>query len=289
MTRTPSEQNSKTTFEATLSIIANLKVYPLNGRQSRAVGQSKSLTSSRFFCILAADKASRWGAMSAEARAKRRAEAAAEFDQHENRSDGARVTNLLGDGLTVLRDSFFNRVHGDVEKEFGLDSMLLPVAVLKSEANTNLEIEIYQTVEAALALQENRYVASDGGWLMNWLARLRLAESAESPAVVQRMAFYAERSADDRRRSFLTRLQQVLPEAGRAPLVMFRLFPLAISIAVALAFGDHPRAEETRKRQVTWLPSIADCHSCHGRLLENGEKCQHCGNPFWKYDWLTAD
>jgi hypothetical protein len=161
--------------------------------------------------------------------------------------------------------------------------------VLKSEANTNLEIEIYQTVEAALGIRENHYLMSDDSWMMKWLARLRLAESAESSAVVQRMAFYAERSADDRRRAFLSRLQQVLPEAGRAPLVMFRLFPLAVSIAVTLAFGDHPRAEETRKRQVTWLPSIADCHACHGRLLENGEKCQHCGNPFWKYDWLTAD
>jgi hypothetical protein len=227
--------------------------------------------------------------MSAEERAKRRAEAAAEFDRHEHRTDGARVTNSLGDGLMLLRDAFFNRVHGDVEKVFGLDSMLLPVAVLKSEANTNLEIEIYQIVEAALDARANRYLASEDSWFMEWLTRLRLADSAASPAVTQRLAYYAERSADDRRRSFLSRLQQVLPEAGHAPLVMFRLLPLAISIAVALAFGDHPRAEETRKRQVTWLPSIADCHSCHGGLLENGEKCQHCGNPFWKYDWLTAD
>jgi|GEM_PF-563700 len=253
------------------------------------MSQSESLNSDRIFCILTNGERVKRGAMSAEERAKRRAEAAAEFDRHENRGDGARITNLLGDGLTVLRDSFFNRVHGDVEKEFGLDSMLLPVAVLKSEANSNLEIEIYQTVEAVLSMRENRYAAAEDGWATSWLARLRLAESAGSPAVVQRMAFYSERSDDDRRRSFLTRLQQVLPEAGHAPLVMFRLFPLAISIAVALAFGDHPRAEETRKRQITWLSSIADCHACHGRLLENGEKCQHCGNPFWKYDWLTAD
>jgi hypothetical protein len=227
--------------------------------------------------------------MSAEERAKRRAEAAAEFDRHEKRDDGTRVTNSLGDGLVLLRDAFFNRVHGDVERVFGMDSMLLPVAVLKSEANTNMEIEIYQIVEGVLDARENRYVSGDDTWFMNWVARLRLADMAEPPAVVQRLAFYAERSADDRRRAFLSRLQQVLPEVGRAPLVMFRLLPLAISIAVALAFGDHPRAEETRKRQITWLPSIADCHACHGRLLENGEKCQHCGNPFWKYDWLTAD
>jgi hypothetical protein len=229
------------------------------------------------------------GAMNVEERARRRAEAAVEFDRQSNRGDGARVTNSLGDGLVVLRDAFFNRVHGDVEKVFGLDSMLLPVAVLKSEANTNLEIEIYQVVEAALDARANRYLGGDDAWFMDWLARLRLADSAAAPAVSQRMAFYAERSADDRRRSFLSRLQQVLPEVGRAPLVMFRLLPLAISIAVAIAFGDHPRAEEMRKRQVTWLPSIADCHDCHGRLTENGEKCPRCGNPFWKYDWLTAD
>ncbi len=227
--------------------------------------------------------------MSAEERAKRRAEAAAELDRLENRSDGVRITNSLGAGLTVLRDAFFNRVHGDVEQVFGMDSMLLPVAVLKSEANTNLEIEIYQVVEAALDAVANRYVACDKARFMEWLVGLRLPESTASPAVTQRMAFYAERSADDRRRSFLTRVQQVLPEAGRAPLVMFRLYPLAVSIAVAIAFGDHRRAEETRKRQMTWLPSIADCHDCHGRLLDNGEKCPHCGNPFWKYDWLTAD
>lgn len=227
--------------------------------------------------------------MSAEERAKRRAEAAAELDRLENRSDGARITNSLGDGLILLRDSFFNRVHGDVERVFGMDSMLLPVAVLKGEANTNLEIEIYQVVEATLDATAHRYISGQQQQFMDWLARLRLTDSAAAPAVVQRMAFYAERSPDDRRRSFLTRLQQVLPEAGRAPLVMFRLFPLAISIAVAIAFGDHPRAEDIRKRQITWLPSIADCHDCHGRLLDNGEKCQHCGNPFWKYDWLTAD
>jgi hypothetical protein len=227
--------------------------------------------------------------MSAEERAKRRAEAAAEFDRHEKRSDGTRLTNSLGDGLSLLRDAFFNRVHGDVEKAFGFDSMLLPVAVLKSEANTNTEIEVYQIVEAAFDARENHYLAGEGNWFMSWIARLRLADMAEAPPVAQRLAFYAERSADDRRRAFVSRLQQVLPEAGHAPLVMFRLIPLAISIAVALAFGDHPRAEETRKRQITWLPSIADCHSCHGSLLENGEKCQHCGNPFWKYDWLTAD
>ena len=88
---------------------------------------------------------------------------------------------------------------------------------------------------------------------------------------------------------FLACLQRFFPESGHAPLIIYRLFPLAISVATAIAFGQLARAEETRKGQIAWLPGIADCPACHGRLLENGEKCQQCGNPFWKTEWLTAE
>ncbi len=198
------------------------------------------------------------------------------------------MTNSLGDGLLVLRDSFFTRIHGDVELTFGKDSMMLPVQVLKGEAETNTEIEVYQLVEAALAARECGYVKDADNWFLPWLIRLRLG-SAAAAKIEDRLGHYARKSSDERRRSFSARLQQLLPEAGHAPLVMFRLFPLAISIAVSIAFGDLARAGETRQRQITWLPSIADCHACHGRLLDNGEKCQQCANPFWKYDWLTAE
>ncbi len=226
--------------------------------------------------------------MSAEERAQRRAAAAAEFDSQQNRSDGVRVANSLADGMTTLRDAVFNRVHGDVEKVFGLDSMLMPVAAMQTEAATNNEIEVYQIVEAAQCGVAHKYVPEDG-WFLDWLARLRFGEDGVTAALAQRLAFYSSRSADDRRLAFSTKLQQLLPEVIRAPLVMFRLFPLSASIVVALAFGDHRRAEEARKRQITWLPSIADCHQCHGQVLDNAEKCAQCGNPFWKYDWLTAD
>ena len=124
---------------------------------------------------------------------------------------------------------------------------------------------------------------------MQWLGRLRLGDAVASPAVAQRLTSYRGKSPDDRRRVFSNQLQRVQPEAVRAPLVMFRLLPLAISIVTSLAYGDHPRAEETRKRQVAWLASIADCHACHGRLMDIGEECPQCGNPIWKYNWLTAD
>ena len=39
----------------------------------------------------------------------------------------------------------------------------------------------------------------------------------------------------------------------------------------------------------TLLSIIRDCAECHGSVLENGEQCRNCGNPLWKYDWLTAE
>jgi len=226
--------------------------------------------------------------MSTQDRCQRRADAAAEFDRHEQRGDGTDVVNRLADGLSMLRDLLFTRIHGDVETLFGLDSMLMPASSLKSEANTKTEIEIYQIAESTTDAAANRCVTADT-WYMEWLGRLRLGDAIASPAVAQRLALYRSKSADDRRRIFSSQLQKVHPEAVRAPLVMYRLVPLAISIITALAFGDHPRAEETRKRQVTWLASIADCHACHGRLMDIGEECPQCGNPIWKYNWLTAD
>ncbi len=227
--------------------------------------------------------------MTAEESAQRQAASAVEFDEHLHRTDGLRIANSLADGLTIVRDAFFNRVHGDVEMAFGLDSMLLPVAVLKTEAATNCEIEVYQVVEAALCARSSGYIPSEDGWFLDWLARLRLGESGITAPIAQRLAYYGSRSPDDRRLAFSRKLQQVLPEVSRAPLIMFRLFPLAIAIVVSLAFGDHRRADDARKRQITWLSSIGDCHLCHGQLLDNAEKCAQCGNPFWKYDWLTAD
>lgn len=226
--------------------------------------------------------------MSTQERSQRRSDATDAFDSHENRTDGARIVNLLADGLSMLRDLLFTRIHGDVEQMFGLDSMLMPVSLLKSEATAKTEIEIYQLVESMSVAAANDYVA-DADWFASWLGRLRLGDAILSPPVVQRIGVYRGRSADERRRIFSSQLQRVHPEAGRAPLVMFRLLPLAVSIVTALAFGDHPRAEETRKRQLMWLPSIADCHNCHGRLMDVAEECPQCGNPIWKYNWLTAD
>ena len=224
-----------------------------------------------------------------EERNQRRLEAAIELDKHEQREDGSRVVSTLFDGLAVLGDLFFTRVHADVERTFGMDSMLLPVSAMKAEMQTRLEIDLYQVAESAVEVRERGYIRADEDWYGNWLAQVRLGEAAANPASVQRLTDYIAKSPDDRRLAFSKWLERTLPEARRAPLIIYRLLPLAVSVVTALAFQDQARATDARRGQVAILPGIADCHQCRGNLLEIGEKCPECGNPFWKFDWLTAE
>jgi hypothetical protein len=222
-------------------------------------------------------------------RLKRRAEAAAEFNQRHNREDGDLVVNSLADGLNALRDLLYARAHGDVEQRFGVDSMLVASAEIKRLEIGRNEIELYEVAESAATVAERRYFPESDRWYLDWLIRLRLQESQQTAAVNQRLAEYLSQSPAGRRLKFSEVLETNLPDAGHAPLVIYRLFPLAVSTATALAFGDHAGAEDARHRQVAILPGIADCPSCHGRVLANEERCTQCGNPFWSYDWLIDD
>jgi hypothetical protein len=222
-------------------------------------------------------------------RVQRRATAAAEFDRQFQRQDGAQVVNSLADGLSALRDLLYTRVHGDVEQRIGLDSMLVSAAALRQPELGRNEIELYQIAESAVTVADMNYLQASGSAYLDWLARLRLGDACQNAAVANRFSYYLARSADNRRRAFAQILERSLPEAGHAPLVIYRLFPLAVSAATSLAFGDHVAAEAARKRQIAILPGIHDCPSCHGRVLANEEKCPQCGNPFWSYEWLTSD
>jgi hypothetical protein len=226
--------------------------------------------------------------MDSDDRTQRRSRAAAQFDQHANRDDGLRVTGSLSDGLNILRDSFFTRVHEDVEVVFGEDSMLMPLSAEKGEVETKQEIELYQIAESAAAVKINRYLAADEAWFVEWLTRLRFGDDSASQRVAQRISYYSSKTDDARRLAFATVLEGVFPEAARAPLIVYRLLPLAVGITTALAFGDLRGAEKLRKQQISLLPAIIECHQCRGALLENGEPCRECGNPLWKYRWLTA-
>jgi hypothetical protein len=218
---------------------------------------------------------------------RRQSQSVEEFNQRESRSDGLRVVNSLAAGLSVLRDSLFIRMHEDVERVIGRDSMLIPVSELKAQKLTKREIEIYQLVESGAAAKEFGYIASLD-WFADWLWRLRLAGAESDPNCRKRLSEYLGEPPQKRRGRFESALSKVLPESTRAPLVVFLLYPLCVQIVTAQAFADHARAARLRQSQVAILPAIIDCRSCHGKVLENGEQCAGCGNPLWKFSWLTA-
>lgn len=219
---------------------------------------------------------------------QRHSEAVEQFNHWLHRGDGSRVASSLSAGLTLLRDALVLRLHDDVERVVGRDSMLIPVSEIKARKLARGEIELYQTVESAVAARDFGYVESID-WYLRWLCRLRQIDSQADPAVDGRLAEYVEASTDKRRGRFESGLSKVLPESTRAPLVLFQLFPLAVALATAQAFADHFRAARIRQSQVALLPAIVDCRGCHGSVLENGEQCAGCGNPVWKFSWLTAD
>ena len=224
--------------------------------------------------------------MSSEEIAGRCVAAAEEFNRREHRSDGLQVIEGICGGLALIRDAVYARIHSDVERRVGMDSMIAPLSREKSERTTKQEIEIYQIVVAAAAARAQGYVA-DGNWFRDWLAELRIGNLEENDRAARRMSYYVGKSANDQRLAFGNILTAILPGASRAPLILLRLVPGAVQIVTALAFGKSADAVQWRHEQSEILPSIPDCYRCHGKLLENGEQCMMCGNPLWSYEWLT--
>jgi hypothetical protein len=208
------------------------------------------------------------------------------FRRHDPRPDAERIVRGLADGLTLLRELFYHRIHQDVERSLGKDSLLMPVSEAKALRLVSEETELYQTAESAAAA-ERGYVSEANRWYLKWLARLRLGERAANPDLDARLSHYEAAATDDRRLAFADALNRVFPESRQAPLVLFRLFPLAVQIVTAQAFDDRATAEQLRQQQVAILPAIVDCRQCHGRLLDPAARCDVCGNPLWKYEYLT--
>ncbi len=84
---------------------------------------------------------------------QRRTDAAQEFNLHEDRSDGLEIAGSLASGLTILRDALYKRVHEDVQRQRGMDSILMPISEEKSERLAKIEIELYQIAVSAAAAQ----------------------------------------------------------------------------------------------------------------------------------------
>ncbi len=164
--------------------------------------------------------------MSVQDQSPRLAAAAAELAGHGHCHDAGQVVAGLADGLSLLRELFFERMHGDVERIIGYDSMLLGASAVRSEADTHIEIEIYEVVEAAAEAAAGQFT-SDDEWFCHWLARLRLGMAADKPAIAQRFSFYVGKPPDVRRRTFL----------GTAAAAVSRIGPCAAGDLSAVSAG----------------------------------------------------
>jgi hypothetical protein len=219
----------------------------------------------------------------------RRNTAASRLAQQTQRSDGAAIVDNLDAGLDLLRDLCYVRIHRDVEHVFGVDSLIEPVSAIKAELETKRQIDIYLAAEAIAFTRLTKYLAADPEWVENWLGGLRLDAHAEHPGVMDQLQAYLGEAAPDRRLTFSTTLERTHAEARKAPLVLYQLLPAAVAIAVAAAFGDAAHTDLARSEQRLILPSLSDCHSCHGAVLPAGTSCSECGNPLWKFAWLTGE
>jgi hypothetical protein len=216
-----------------------------------------------------------------------RTQAATAFNEREQRTDGAPIVDRLDDGLRILRDLLCLRLREDVERNFGLDSMLLPTSALETERRMEREIDVYQAAVAAVHATRHGYVGADAAWCAGWLLRMRRGDFSRSPECRERLSRYLALSRQEQRLLFSDVLVKLVPQAARAPLVLFRLFPSSIRVTTSTAFGDEAAATESRTHQRAILPSIEDCPQCRGAVLAGGEVCPQCNNPLWTYDYLT--
>jgi hypothetical protein len=211
-----------------------------------------------------------------------------EFDRRGNRTDGSEVVASLNVGLPNLRDLVYERLHADVERAVGVDSMLIPVSEMKTQKEAKTAIELFQIAESVSTVRNTGYVGSENDWYANWLAMIRLGDRSLEQRNARQMADYLSMDENGRRLALTDVLSAVLPQSRQTPLVLFRLLPLAVQIVTAFAFNDPDKATEVRTQQKTLLPSISDCQACHGQILKNGKTCEVCGNPIWNFEWLTV-
>jgi hypothetical protein len=215
--------------------------------------------------------------------------AAGRFEQYTRRSDGAGVVQSLDVGLDLLRDLCYTRIHRDVEHVFGVDSLIEPVSAIKAELETKRQIDVYLAAEAIAFVRLANYLAAEPKWVETWLSSLRLDAYAEYPGVIDQLQTYLGHAAPERRLDFSTTLERTHAEARKAPLVLYQLLPAAVAIAAAAAFGDAAQCDLARSEQRLILPSLSDCRVCHGAVLPPGQSCAECGNPLWKFAWLTGE
>ena len=222
----------------------------------------------------------------ADERCRRREAAAEALSRLSRRPDAAQIVARMDDGLTLLRNSLYARLQTDVERNFGTDSMLMPLSHALTEHKVKGEIEAFIVAEVLDELAQAGTLPRPAE-NRQWLLELRLAGRQDHAALETRADNYLMLESRDRQLEFSDMLEELLREARLAPLVLYQLFPLAVRAVAALAFGDHLRGGEIRNRQASLLPAITYCRRCHGRLMEVDETCRECGNPVWTIRWMT--
>jgi hypothetical protein len=200
------------------------------------------------------------------------------------------VVDRLQSGLSQVRDLLLARLHLDVERQFGVDSMIAPISLsheLSQMQNAGTTIDAFDAVVVADEIVARGYVDNPDAWLLDWLLALRFGDRGPEFRQSQVDAYLG--LADSARRlRFVSTLQRVVPESIRTPPVLFLLSPYAVRIVAAMAFGDEARAQQLRSAQTQIFAAIPDCHECRGRVLANDERCRCCGNPIWTFAWLRA-
>jgi len=130
---------------------------------------------------------------------------------------------------------------------------------------------VYSAVVVLAEAAHSGYAKAHFSWFCEWLTRLFWGDHPDV-ALLERLRDYDQLTDGERRRMFASHVEQALPKATSAPLVIYRLYPRAVRIATSLAFGDRLRASDIRNEQIAYLPVIADCHECHGAPLDKA-KC----------------
>jgi len=220
---------------------------------------------------------------------ERQHRAVAELHRLATRPPALNVESLWT-GLATLRKLFLTRLQSDLKLHFGAEPVLPPPTLLSWQREFRHaagEIEAYSLAIVVAEVERNLYAPAGDDGFRQWLLRLRWGENTPAD-VALRLDSYRSLTVTNQRPVFTSYLERVCAEAARAPLALYRLYPLAVSLATALAFGDRRRARELRCAQIGNLPAIEDCLICHGRPLDNGEVCRECGNPLWKLHWLCA-
>ena len=148
-------------------------------------------------------------------------QAEAELTLHRGGVNSSAIADSLWAGLTTLRKLFLTRLHPDSEP-FPEDN--------RGFRRAAEEIEIYSMMVVVAEAEHSGYINGDLAWFRDWLLRLRWGDEIDS-ATLEHIQSYENHSDGERRRMFASSLEQSLPEATAAPLIIYRLYPRAVRIA----------------------------------------------------------